>query len=71
MTGSYKTDLSKYKFNILHIQNGESSAGIFDQTINLNDSKNLLKHNIDYTQRAISNILISEHIPLKQKVIGD
>ena len=60
MTGiSYKTDLSKYKFNILHIQNGESSAGIFDQTINLNDSKNLLKHNIDYTQRAISNILIS------------
>ena len=60
MTGvSYKTDMSKYKVNILHIQNGESSAGIFDQTVNLNDSKELLKHNIDYTQRSISNILIS------------
>tara|TARA_B110000211_G_C14084597_1_gene556100 strand:- start:574 stop:3348 length:2775 start_codon:yes stop_codon:yes gene_type:complete len=56
---SFKTSLSKYKLNILHIQNGESSAGIFDQTVNLNDSKELLKHNLDYTQRAITNILIS------------
>ena len=60
MTGiSYKTDLSKYKINLLHIQNGESSAGIFDQTINLNDSKELLKHNIEYTQRSITNVLFS------------
>ena len=60
MTGvSYKTNLSKYKLNILHIQNGESSAGIFDQTVNLNDSKDLLKHNIAYTQRSITNILLS------------
>ena len=56
---SFKTSLSKYKLNILHIQNGESSAGIFDQTVNLNDSKELLKHNLDYTQRSITNILIS------------
>jgi len=56
---SFKTSLSKYKLIILHIQNGESSAGIFDQTVNLNDSKELLKHNLDYTQRAITNILIS------------
>ena len=60
MTGvSYKTNLSKYKLNILHIQNGESGAGIFDQTVNLNDSKDLLKHNIEYTQRSITNILLS------------
>lgn len=60
MTGlSYKTNLSKYKFNILHIQNGESSAGIFDQTVNLNDSKDLIKHNIEYTQRSITNLLFS------------
>ena len=45
--------------NILHIQNGESGAGIFDQTVNLNDSKDLLKHNIEYTQRSITNILLS------------
>jgi len=60
MTGlSYKTNLSKYKFNILHIQNGESSAGVFDQTVNLNDSKDLIKHNIEYTQRSITNLLFS------------
>ena len=60
MTGiSYKTNLSKYKVNILHIQNGESSAGIFDQTVSLNDSKDLLKHNVEYTQRSITNILLS------------
>ena len=60
MTGvSYKTNLSKYKLNVLHIQNGESGAGIFDQTVNLNDSKDLLKHNIEYTQRSITNILLS------------
>ena len=30
---TYKTDRSKYKVNFLHIQNGESSAGFFNQII--------------------------------------
>ena len=57
--GRFWDVVDKYKVNILHIQNGESSAGIFDQTVSLNDSKDLLKHNVEYTQRSITNILLS------------
>lgn len=60
MTGvSYKTNTSKYKLNILHIQNGESKAGVFDQTLNFSDFVDFKKDNLEYTERAISNLLLS------------
>ncbi len=56
---SFKTEKSKYKLNILHIQNGESEASIFQQSnriISINDIK---KDNLIYTQRSISNVLFN------------
>ena len=60
MTGlSFKSKSSKYKLNILHIQNGESTAGIFDQERSESDFNSYLKHTLSYTERAITNLLLS------------
>jgi len=56
---SYKTDRSKYKGTVLHIQNGESSAGLFTQVFNEGDFTTSKKDNLAYTQRAITNGLLS------------
>lgn len=60
---TYKTDLSKYKVNLLHIQNGESSAGFYDQTISQDGVggglEPLTKNAITYTERSVTNLLVS------------
>ncbi|MEO9892589.1 TonB-dependent receptor [Aurantibacter sp.] len=56
---SFKTERSKYKLNLLHLQNGESTAGIFSQTLNFTDFVNFSKDNLEYTQRSITNALLS------------
>jgi TonB-dependent receptor len=56
---SYKTEKSKYKLNLLHLQNGESTAGKFSQTLNFTDFINFSKDNLEYTERSISNALLS------------
>ena len=61
---AYKRDNAKYRLNILHIQNGESSAGLFNQTFAEGGSgsaglANLRKDALLYTERSISNIYIS------------
>ncbi|SJN30128.1 TonB-dependent receptor [Sphingobacterium sp. JB170] len=56
---NYKTDRSKYTLNLLHIQNGESRAAIFDQTTVISNSNETYRHMMDYSQRSISNILLS------------
>lgn len=60
---AYKTDLSKYKFTLLHIQNGESSAGFFDQEISQDNAggayENVVKDALLYTERSITNVNIS------------
>lgn len=56
---SYKTDNSKYRLNILHIQNGESEASIFRQINQVNNSNEIKKDNLIYTQRSITNALLS------------
>lgn len=55
-----KTNQSKYKLNLLHLQNGESKAGIFeylnrDQGANFN----AFQHNLEYSERSLTNLLIS------------
>lgn len=54
-----KTERSKYKLNILHIQNGESKASILNQA-NLFINSNISKRDIlTYTERAITNVLLN------------
>ena len=56
---SLKTFNSKYGITILHLQNGESKAGVFDYTGSDKGSNfDALQHNLDYSQRSLSNLLI-------------
>jgi len=56
---TFKTEKSKYRLNLLHIQNGESTAGFFKQVKNFSDAVTIFKDNLQYTQRSISNALLS------------
>lgn len=56
---SFKTSLSKYKINVMRIQNGESSSGIFYQLLNEGDFAPALKNSLAYTERSITNGLLS------------
>ena len=56
---SLKTERSKYKLNLLHLQNGQSTAGVFSQTLNFTDFINFAKDNLEYTERSISNALVT------------
>lgn len=60
LTGlSYKTQKSKYKLNLMHIQNGESRAALFDQRTEISNAIDVVKDNLEYTERSISNMLLS------------
>lgn len=55
-----KTNASKYKINFLHLQNGESKAGIFDfENTNLGANFEAKQYNLEYSQRALTSILLS------------
>lgn len=56
---SLKTERSKYKLNVLHIQNGESSASILNQeNFNVNSNQNV-RDVLVYTERSITNVLLN------------
>lgn len=59
----FKSDKSKYKFNLLHIQNGESTAGKFGQTISQDGTggaqEPLTKDALTYTERSVTNLLLT------------
>ena len=59
----YKTQFSKITLNILHLQNGESKAGIFNYD---NSDQGAVfsgfQHNLEYSQRGLTNAqLIGKH----------
>ena len=55
-----KTKRSKYRLNFLHLQNGESKAGIFDyQGTDQGSVFNGFQHNLDYSQRSMTNFLLN------------
>ncbi|GEQ85143.1 outer membrane protein [Patiriisocius marinistellae] len=54
-----KSEKSKYRFNVLHVQNGESQASIFRQSNFIISSNNIIKDNLIYTQRSITNALLN------------
>lgn len=55
-----KTTKSKLKINLLHLQNGESKAGIFNY---LNSDQGAVfhgyQHNLEYSQRSMTNFMVS------------
>lgn len=54
-----KTQKSKFRLNILHLQNGESKAGIFDyESDNRGTTFSAYQHNLDYSQRSVTNVLL-------------
>lgn len=56
---TYKTNTSKYKFNGLHIQNGQSTSGSFRQLTRFSDFIDFNKFNLEYNERSISNGMFS------------
>jgi TonB-dependent receptor len=54
-----KTENSKYKLNLMHLQNGESKAGEFDfVNTNLGANFTAKQYNLEYSQRALTSILL-------------
>lgn len=54
-----KTNTSKYRMNIMHLQNGESKAGIFDyEKTSLGTNFSGIVHTLDYSQRSLTNLII-------------
>ncbi|GAB3650099.1 TonB-dependent receptor [Echinicola sediminis] len=60
---AFKTGLSKYKLNVLRLQNGESKVGEFGfESNNVGTEFGAHQYNVEYSQRALTNILLSgEH----------
>lgn len=53
-----KTKKSKIRFNIMHLQNGESEAGVFDYFGSDQGSVfNGFQHNLEYSQRSLTSLL--------------
>ena len=59
----YKRENSKYKLNMLHIQNGESVGGFFNQEASQGGAgggiEQYTKDVIQYTQRSVTNLLLN------------
>src|SRR5690606_21147173 len=50
---------AKYRLNLLHIQNGDSRAGIFQyENSDLGANFQAIQHNLEYNQRALTNLLL-------------
>ena len=56
---SYKTERSKYRFNILHLQNGENQASLYHQDTQVSNSIQVFKNYLEYKQRSVTNLLFS------------
>ncbi|MBD3626669.1 TonB-dependent receptor [Cyclobacterium sp.] len=57
---AYKTDFSKYKLNLIRLQNGESKVGVFDFiNTNLGAVFEADQYNIEYSQRSLTNLMLS------------
>ncbi len=54
------TAKSKYNFSIMHLQNGTSTAGVFDyDKTDQGAVFSGFQHNLEYAERALSNVIIS------------
>ncbi|MEE4215788.1 MAG: TonB-dependent receptor, partial [Bacteroidales bacterium] len=54
-----KTLKSKYRVNLIHMQNGVSKAGVFDyEGSDQGSNFTAYQHNLEYNQRSLTNILL-------------
>lgn len=56
---AFKYNNHKVNINLLHIQSGKSSAGLFNTQTFIRNSNTIIKDNLEYTQSGISNLLVS------------
>lgn len=66
-----KTEKSKYRISLLHLQNGEKKAGNFDfENSNLGANFEATQYNLEYSQKSLSNALIegTHTLPKKWKM---
>jgi hypothetical protein len=55
-----KGERAKYRLNLLHSQNGNTKAGLYDYiSTNRGSNYDAIQHNLEYSQRSLSNLLIS------------
>ena len=55
-----KTKTSKITVNLMHLQNGETRAGIFDyESADQGSDFYGFQHNLEYSQRALTNLMVS------------
>lgn len=60
---SFKTEKSKYSFNVLHLQNGVSRAAKFRTFTFIQDDIEVVRDNIEYTEKSITNLsLTGSHV---------
>lgn len=57
---AYKTQTSKYRLGLMRLQNGESKVGEFDiQNTNLGAVFEADQYNIEYSERALTNLMLN------------
>jgi hypothetical protein len=63
-----KTEKSKYRLNVLHLQNGEKKGGLFDfESTNLGANFEATQYNLEYSERALTNMLIEGNHTMEKK----
>lgn len=56
---TYKRDFAKYKILFTRIQNGTTKTGEFEQESFVTNAATFFSDNLEYTQKAVSNLLLS------------
>jgi outer membrane receptor for ferrienterochelin and colicin len=56
---SIKDDNDKYRFTAMHLQNGESRAGKFTETSNIENSYVGSRDNLEYSERSITSLFFN------------
>ncbi len=69
--GAVKKEKSKYSLSLLHIQNGKTEASQQTQQNYNETGATLIKDNLTYTQRSISNALLSAKYSLNSNLEMD
>lgn len=56
---SIKDDNDKYRFTLMHLQNGEARTGRFIETASIENSFEGLRDNLEYSERSITSALFN------------